>query len=48
MVSAILAGYAWDTDNPFVAQPKRRLAALAQLCRQAPAASTHLAVDTCS
>lgn len=35
MVSAILAGYAWDTANPYVAQPKRRLNTLAQLCRQA-------------
>ncbi len=33
MISAILAGYAWDTDNPYVAQSERRLAVLAQLCR---------------
>lgn len=32
MVSAILAGYAWDTDNPYVAEPARRLATLAELC----------------
>lgn len=33
MISAILAGYAWDTSNPFVAQSERRLNVLAQLCR---------------
>lgn len=32
MVCSILAGYAWDRDNPYVQQPKRRLAALAELC----------------
>lgn len=32
MISAILAGYAWDTRNPYVAEPKRRLAVLAELC----------------
>lgn len=32
MISSILAGYAWDTKNPFVAEPKRRLAVLAELC----------------
>ncbi len=32
MISAVLAGYAWDGSNPFVAEPKRRLAALAQVC----------------
>ena len=26
------AGYAWDTSNPFVADPVRRLDVLAQLC----------------
>jgi flavin-dependent dehydrogenase len=31
MISAILAGYAWDLNNPYVAQP-RRLGALEQLC----------------
>ncbi|MCF7521085.1 NAD(P)/FAD-dependent oxidoreductase [Neisseria sp. ZJ106] len=30
MISAILAGYAWDTDNPYVAKSERRLAALAE------------------
>jgi len=33
MISSILAGYAWDLDNPFVAEPTRRLNALAELCR---------------
>jgi len=32
MLSSILAGYAWDTSNPYVAQPKRRLAVLEELC----------------
>ncbi len=32
MVCSILAGYAWDTQNPFVQDPERRLKALAQLC----------------
>ncbi|WP_454726441.1 MULTISPECIES: NAD(P)/FAD-dependent oxidoreductase [Cupriavidus] len=32
MISAILAGYAWDRDNPFVAESRRRLAVLEQLC----------------
>jgi flavin-dependent dehydrogenase len=32
MIASILAGYAWDTDNPYVAQPKRRLAVLEALC----------------
>jgi len=33
MISSILAGYAWDTNNPFVAEPKRRLRMLSELCR---------------
>jgi len=33
MISSILAGYAWDTKNPFVAEPKRRLRMLSELCR---------------
>lgn len=32
MICSILAGYAWDLRNPFVAEPKRRLNMLAQLC----------------
>ncbi len=34
MVCSILAGYAWDNKNPFVAEPHRRLRALAELCRE--------------
>ncbi|MDK4537546.1 FAD-dependent oxidoreductase, partial [Kingella kingae] len=30
MISAILAGYAWDTNNPYVEKSDRRLNALAQ------------------
>ena len=30
MISSILAGYAWDTANPFVEKSKRRLEALAE------------------
>lgn len=33
MISSILAGYAWDLDNPFVAEPARRLNTLVELCR---------------
>lgn len=36
MISAILAGYAWDTNNPYVEKAERRLAALAQTVGQAP------------
>ena len=32
MIAAILAGYAWDTNNPYVAQAKRRLGVLEALC----------------
>ncbi|WP_017429803.1 NAD(P)/FAD-dependent oxidoreductase [Vreelandella jeotgali] len=32
MLSAILAGYAWDRDNPFVSASRRRLKSLAQAC----------------
>ncbi|NBA94008.1 NAD(P)/FAD-dependent oxidoreductase [Pseudomonas sp. R5(2019)] len=32
MISSILAGYAWDERNPFVAEPERRLHMLAQVC----------------
>lgn len=32
MVCSILAGYAWDTTNPFVQQTERRLNTLGQLC----------------
>ena len=39
MISSILAGYAWDTNNPYVAEPQRRLKVLQELCQslQAPA-----------
>lgn len=37
MISSILAGYAWDLKNPYVAEPKRRLRVLAELCASAPA-----------
>lgn len=32
MISSVLAGYAWDRDNPFVAAAAKRLTTLAQLC----------------
>ncbi|MFZ7343927.1 NAD(P)/FAD-dependent oxidoreductase [Avibacterium volantium] len=32
MISSILAGYAWDSANPFVAKSKQRLVALAEIC----------------
>ncbi|QRK05197.1 NAD(P)/FAD-dependent oxidoreductase [Archangium violaceum] len=32
MLSAILAGYAWDKNNPYVADSKRRLGVLEALC----------------
>lgn len=35
MLSSILAGYAWDQKNPFVAKPDARLAALAEFCGEA-------------
>ena len=34
MICAILAGYAWDTNNPFVTQSQRRLAVVAALCAE--------------
>jgi flavin-dependent dehydrogenase len=33
MISSILAGYAWDEANPFVAHARRRLAVLVDVCR---------------
>ncbi|WKE63986.1 NAD(P)/FAD-dependent oxidoreductase [Gallaecimonas kandeliae] len=33
MVCSILAGYVWDKGNPFVAESRRRLRALAEICR---------------
>jgi flavin-dependent dehydrogenase len=32
MICSILAGYAWDDTNPFVADPERRLQMVAELC----------------
>jgi flavin-dependent dehydrogenase len=32
MIAAILAGYAWDRDNPYVAESRRRLGVLERLC----------------
>ncbi|ROL77284.1 NAD(P)/FAD-dependent oxidoreductase [Pseudomonas vranovensis] len=37
MISSILAGYAWDARNPFVAEPKRRLRMLAEVCARTAA-----------
>ena len=33
-VCSILAGYAWDETNPYVAKPERRIAVLAELCKE--------------
>lgn len=33
MICAILAGYAWDEENPFVAESERRLKVVAELCK---------------
>ncbi|NIB44234.1 NAD(P)/FAD-dependent oxidoreductase [Pseudomaricurvus alkylphenolicus] len=33
MISSILAGYAWDTNNPYVRDSERRLNTLYELCR---------------
>jgi flavin-dependent dehydrogenase len=32
MICSILAGYAWDQQNPFVTEPERRLDMVAKLC----------------
>lgn len=32
MICSILAGYAWDKNNPFVTQPQRRLQTVFELC----------------
>ncbi|CAM2805604.1 FAD-binding domain-containing protein [Vibrio mytili] len=34
MISSILAGYAWDTENPYVKHSEQRLSALAEFVRQ--------------
>ncbi len=33
MICSVLAGYAWDEDNPYVRDHKRRLSVLAKVCR---------------
>lgn len=33
MISSILAGYAWDTSNPYVTDTRRRLNVLAKICQ---------------
>ncbi|APA84132.1 NAD(P)/FAD-dependent oxidoreductase [Paraburkholderia sprentiae WSM5005] len=33
MICAVLAGYAWDESNPYVADPVRRLNALHEVCK---------------
>lgn len=34
MICSILAGYAWDTNNPFVKDSERRLNMIVELCQQ--------------
>jgi flavin-dependent dehydrogenase len=34
MIASILAGYAWDTNNPFVAESERRLQSVYELCKE--------------
>jgi flavin-dependent dehydrogenase len=34
MICSILAGYAWDQENPYVNKTERRLSALVDICRQ--------------
>lgn len=34
MISSVLAGYAWDEKNPFVASPDRRLASVQAACEK--------------
>jgi flavin-dependent dehydrogenase len=33
MICSILAGYAWDQNNPFVSESKRRLNMVVEICR---------------
>lgn len=33
-ISSILAGYAWDISNPYVASPQKRLSTLAEICSE--------------
>ena len=39
MICSILAGYAWDSSNPFVKDSERRLNMIVGLCQQQPQAS---------
>lgn len=39
MICSILAGYAWDTNNPFVKDSERRLNMIVDLCREQTIAS---------
>jgi flavin-dependent dehydrogenase len=39
MIASILAGYAWDANNPYVAEPQRRLRVLQELCAPQPLAA---------
>jgi flavin-dependent dehydrogenase len=39
MIASVLAGYAWDQSNPFVAASRRRLDRLAEACDFSPPAS---------
>jgi len=34
MICSILAGYAWDLDNPYTKDSKRRIKALVEICRR--------------
>ena len=33
-ICSILAGYAWDMDNPFVARSTEALKVLAEICKE--------------
>jgi flavin-dependent dehydrogenase len=33
MICSVLAGYAWDTNNPCVKEPQRRLKSLSEVCK---------------
>jgi flavin-dependent dehydrogenase len=39
LLCSVLAGYAWDTENPYVGQSARRLRTLAQIIRQQEASA---------
>jgi len=51
MIASILAGYAWDTNNPFVRESRRRLNTLVALCTEpafSPTAGPSCEVLPCS